>query len=583
MSEKRILVLVLGVVALLVGGLSIAPHLLARQTLGDAYQGIPFLYTDNEDFYIARSQEILDGHPEVGSPFYFEYKDHVAVQPPLGERLHAALAQATGLSLITVFMLAKFVFPALLFLLVAWLTLCLLKDERVMVRGLVAITAGLGATIAYDILSPGMILAVLQGQNVGLQLAFGTRPINPIMGGLGLFACILMLWRLWKDKNNVGLAGFAGLLLGFLNCYFFSWALGLAITGLLLLAAIASKDGRRILAFVIVLSLGLLLNVEMFINFLGNPAGQALALRNGLLLMHTPLLNKTVLIALGIFGVCSYIITRQGTKPKDLVQQPWWIFSAALLVGSLAALNEQVLTGRAIWPYHFVQYTKPIALLVGLVAVTRVVRGRWKSVWLGTCAALSIFFVFQSVVTAATYRSMENDFRARQAWAPVFSWLKKETPKESVVLTLGPKSGALAIWIPAFTSNNVYTSPYAMSGVDQARLEHNTFVEMRFEGVSSTEARTWLGAHEGTLRGIFYRDFFDVFQRRADDGWFSSVLDDLAVKYTDFVKKDFRTELSKYQLDYLVLDTGSASATRAELGLQEAASFDSYTIYRFQP
>lgn len=581
MNRKRVLGLILLVASLVVGGLSIAPHLLARQALGDAYRGIPFFYTDNEDFYIARTQEILDGHPSVGSPYFFEYKNQLPVQPPLGENVHAAISRLTGLSLVTVFLSAKFVLPAILFLLVACLVLRLLEDEDPWVRGLVAVTAGLAATIGYDVLGPRVLLAAIRGHDVGTYLLFGTRPINPITGALGLLGCLLLLWNLWKSKR-VAVAVISGILLGFLDCYFFSWALGLAITGLLVLAAIIGKDVRRAILFTVVLSIGLLMNVQMFVNFLGNPSGQFLALRNGLLLMHEPLLNKTLLLALVVFLGASFALVRQGSELKVLGRQPWWIFSFIFLLGGLVALNQQVLTGRAIWPYHFVQYTKPLAYLVSLVVVTRAVRGRWKTAWLALCMALSVFLLFQSVVAASTFRFMEGDFRARQSWAPIFSWLRA-TPKDSVVLAEGPLAGKLSGWIPAFTSNNVYTSPYAMSGVDQDRLEHNVFVDMRFDGVSSTDARAWLGAHEGALRGIFYRDFFDVFRRRQDDGWFSSVLDDLAVKYTDFQRNDFHDELSKYRIDYLVLDDGYASTTRAELDLEEVAAFSPYKIYRFRP
>lgn len=581
MNPKHVLVLSLSVASVLVGGLSIVPHLLARQALGDSYQGIPLFYTDNEDYYIARSQEVLDGHPEVGSPYYFEYKGSVAVQPPLSERLHAALSQMIGIPLIMVFLIAKFMLPAVLFCLVAWLAICLVKDELPHVQILVGITAGLGATIGYDALSPSQILAVLGNQDIGLHLSLWTRPINPISGGIFLFATLLMLWSLWKNKN-VGVAIFAGIVLGFSNSYFFSWGLGMSITGLLFLASLPMRDARRSLCFLMVLGISLLLNALMLLGFIGNPEGQTLALRNGLLLMREPLFNKVLLAALAVFAATSYGMVRQGMKPRELIKQPWWIFSLCILLGSLAALNQQILTGKAIWPYHFVQYTKPLAFVVVLAAVTAVARGRFRKPWHIACAALSIFFVFQSAVAASTYRAYENDFRTRQSWAPVFSWLK-ETPKESVVLALGPKSEALSIWIPAFTSNNVYISPYSMSGVPIERVEHNLFVEMRLEGVTTGTTQTWLIEHDQDIRTLFYRDWFDTFRRRDDQAWLDALRRDLAGKYAEFVLKDFRTELPKYRIDYLVTDEAYTSATLVELTLEEVARMNGFKIYRFLP
>jgi len=39
--------------------------------------------TANEDFYLARIQEILDGHPSVGSPAFSEYKNEPPLSPPV--------------------------------------------------------------------------------------------------------------------------------------------------------------------------------------------------------------------------------------------------------------------------------------------------------------------------------------------------------------------------------------------------------------------------------------------------------------------------------------------------------------------
>ena len=57
--------------SILVGLLSVAPHIISMYMLGNSYRGIPFLYSDNEDYYIARIHEIIDGHYLVGSPYFF--------------------------------------------------------------------------------------------------------------------------------------------------------------------------------------------------------------------------------------------------------------------------------------------------------------------------------------------------------------------------------------------------------------------------------------------------------------------------------------------------------------------------------
>ena len=58
--------------SILVGLIYAAPHLFFIISLGDKYHGLPLMATANEDAYIFRIREILDGHYLVGSPVYFE-------------------------------------------------------------------------------------------------------------------------------------------------------------------------------------------------------------------------------------------------------------------------------------------------------------------------------------------------------------------------------------------------------------------------------------------------------------------------------------------------------------------------------
>jgi len=71
--------------AVLVGLAVIAPHLLAQNALGRDYQGFPFLFKGNEDYYMAKIQEIVDGHWLANSPYLYDYKNKVSLVFPVGE------------------------------------------------------------------------------------------------------------------------------------------------------------------------------------------------------------------------------------------------------------------------------------------------------------------------------------------------------------------------------------------------------------------------------------------------------------------------------------------------------------------
>src|SRR3989338_5869552 len=89
-------------IAVIVGLIFIGPQLLFIFSLGDQYQGIPMMHTANEDFYLARIQEILDGHPAVSSHAFFEYKNQWPMQPPTVELLYALPSLLLGISLASV-------------------------------------------------------------------------------------------------------------------------------------------------------------------------------------------------------------------------------------------------------------------------------------------------------------------------------------------------------------------------------------------------------------------------------------------------------------------------------------------------
>ena len=72
--------------------------------------------TPNEDFYLARIQEILDGHPLVGSSAFYEYKGEWSIQPPTAEMIYALPSLIFGFAPASVLVASKFVLPFILFL-----------------------------------------------------------------------------------------------------------------------------------------------------------------------------------------------------------------------------------------------------------------------------------------------------------------------------------------------------------------------------------------------------------------------------------------------------------------------------------
>ena len=142
------------VFAVVVGTLCVLPQFLAPLALHDGYKGMQFLYLDDELTYRSLIQEVLDGHHTTASPHLYEYKDSQTIVYPTGVYFYALPAMLIGLSCMLV--LAKFLFPAILFFLV-YLLSCKLTGhdgkENSKTNIVNAVAAGLLVTLGMELIS----------------------------------------------------------------------------------------------------------------------------------------------------------------------------------------------------------------------------------------------------------------------------------------------------------------------------------------------------------------------------------------------------------------------------------------------
>lgn len=568
------------VLSLAVGALCVAPHFFAVRALGSDDRGIPFLYSDDEDIYLSRMQEIVDGHRRVGSVFFYEYKDVRPVQPPYGEWIYVGLSRILRASLPDTLVVAKFLFPAILFLLVYAFAWRLLPAERSRLRQLGAIAAAIAIVPGLDILRARDVWQLLNGQDVGLHLSLWTRPVNPILGGIVVFSYLNALWEAFVRRSRWAVIA-AGILLGASVFYFFCWGALISVTAIAGLCALIRKDWPRARMLASVVGISFAVSAGYWISgvqAIGGEAGRIVASRNGMLFTHAPLLNKTLIAGLFVFALASVFLIRRGTARRDLAREPWWFVSLSLLLGGFLALNQQVVTGREIWPFHFVQYTQPFAALATVVVAFHAFK-RWPKIIVAACIALSVTTLFLAALASQTYRSVLPDFRARQQEAALYDWLNRNTAKDSVVLVID-ENERMARQIPAFTSNNVYLVYWLIDGVPTDRILHNFFVFLRLNGVQPNDAEAYLRVHHSLVRGYFYEDWNQMF-KTTPDAWSDEKAKELAAGYATFMRRPFAEQLKKYRLDYITNVGPLDSKLQAELPpLETVGSVGPVWVYR---
>lgn len=554
-------------VAFAVGVLSAAPGILAVHALGQDYRGIPFLYLDDEDIYLARIHEIVDGHPMLGSVFLAEYKDSRPLLYPFGEFFYA-LPILAGIRPDIVIPAAKFVFPALLFLLVYALTRRLVSDPDGRDGRATSIAAGLLVTLGYGFTNVGYVVRYLAGSVQGLDLSVWTRLVNPVIGALLLFTSLLLVKRALETKRMRWFI-MAGILSGImLYNYYFSWMIGSAVLLSLFLLQAASKDRAQVKGLLVAGIADLAVCVPYLFNALqgmGTGDGASLSAKNGIAFTHAPVLNKVVLATSAFFIALTVVEWLKTRKLKEIVSRPWWVFCASLLLGSIIAFNQQVVTGRDLWSHHFVQYSIPFCMIACLVAVHEIVRPRVHRLWTAAVAVCLVLPIAFGIRAASNFAVVLPDFRARQADAPVFAWLDANQPTDCVVLVkeLGERLNRI---IPSYTHCDTYTTTWVFSGVPQERVLHGYFVYLRLNGVTADGIRTHLEAHPEEVRGYFFDDWATLFGRTRD-AWLIAKEEELAAGYAEFLKGDFAAQIRMYRADILLSETPMSETERASIGI----------------
>ncbi len=551
--------------ALLVGG----PSVLAVQALGGQYQGIPFLYQDSELAYLARIHDVLDGHPALGAPVFYEYKDVPAPLPPMGEYAYVALKEITFLPIDDIVVASKFVFPFILFLL-AYAAAYLLGSAGV-VRRLTALAAASAIIFGLDFVNPPYALSIVKAGSSVLYLSVWSRLVNPITGAILLFAFIgaLVLHMRGRKYAWVGL----GVTLGLMSGYIFSFALALTSLFIICASLFIEKRTRAACACICALILGGLINafqLPQFFAAIRSPDEQMFSLRNGLLLTHTPLIDKVLVLTTVVLAI-TLVVYRKRMKTFGAARDSILIISAFLAAG-FVDMNEQILTGRAIWPEHFVQYTVPIcylALSVGISLMvaayeSKTLRRVWQAILVVGIIACFAF----GLRTFGSYKAVLPDFADEERVAPALQWLDANTPDDCVVFTVeDPTVEILSDMVPALTHCDDYWSSYVFVGIPEARIEHNYLMRLRFASVTTAQAPAYIHQYNEEYRSVLFQDWKQIFWY-SNDPWLISISDrpaiqqyfdalevKLASDYGQEMKGNFESELKQYKIDYVMWDS----------------------------
>ncbi|OGZ08790.1 MAG: hypothetical protein A3D65_03265 [Candidatus Lloydbacteria bacterium RIFCSPHIGHO2_02_FULL_50_13] len=492
-SKKHLLAIFF---ALFCGVLVLAPQVIFIANEGDHYKGYYMMKTEAEWFYLARMQEFYD-EGRVGNPFLFEHKFYgPQFMQSGGEIILAAPGKLLGISIPTLNLIYKFVLPAITFLLLYALIFRLTKSAPWSIAG------GLMYILNPTWLYINNVSHLLQGDVSFFADFLYSRPVHGTLDGIILFLYFNILLTLHTTRNVRWFVGLGALLALSFYTYFYSFTFFLALNFVVVLLWLCCGKKREAGYLTLATIGGILIGIPKLLAIYAayhHPDYPLLAVLQPVEHGRTPVISKNGLMVSLFFVI--YLFRTKALRMVGIIRDHS-IFFLGLLITTFVVVNQQVLTGISLFSGH---YHHSFNIPIFVIALTFLasaatahflhsedtrsdvgVQGgntRWNLgerflrfhlVFPHLLRALpwlaAIIFIATGVfMQYAAYQNWAPQTSNEQRYMPALSWLRENTPKNSVVMA----NEALSDIIPVFTSNNDMWSrgaPLFLVPLDRARF-----------------------------------------------------------------------------------------------------------------
>lgn len=555
--------------AIFVGVVTLVPQLIAEHRMGSVYAGVHPQMNDDEIFYMARAQDIRDGHPTLGNPYLSEYKNEPSMQFWFPEAVLGWVGNLLFDDLRNVLLLWDFLFPVLLTIFTYAVLFAFTKDRLLSIAGTVFLHLGLFLQIFNRFPSPQFnFIFVLILMLALVQVVTGTHKkkwiwIATLSFG-ALFYVYTYYWTFWVIGLALAVAG---------NFLFFR-----------------SEGIHKQLS--IVLGGGLIIGLPYFLGMFTTSSlpyySETLA-RLGMLETHIP--SGFLIVSLSV-GLCLLYILFWGFKLLEFTPLSLLLFLCAL-TGTIA-VNQHIITGKNL---EFSSHYRLVSIFMVVFAFIFSVQSLFsrftlRSRYFSRLVFVAVTLIFSSVsaihvVWAQSIPTVQNI--SEQRFGPIFSWLNEHTKIDDVVFT----DDYLSPYIPAYTHNNIFFSHggnmyfVSQEEVRQRFLAQHYFDEpFSFDDVVRLEKQVYgtyyinRSAHQRTenrLRLLFGIPE-EVIERHPEGDMQSLVREEQELRARSFVDA-----LLGFRVDYLIWDKAIHPEWNLSNGamLHEVYSHDNILVYAF--
>ena len=532
------------ILALITGIISIAPQLYFALSAPE-YAGIQMFAADAEHHYLARIQEVRDGHPSLGNVF-LPNKDTPYLAPGLGEIITANLGRILFLDTIQFNVISKFIFPFTIFLLIYVFVYKIFASKNV------AIISSALAFFGSDLTSgPSYIKELFYFTSSAVNFLPYTRPVNPQISAIFLFVSLYIIFKIIRGEGGgrKNLPILLGVVSGLaIYAYVYVWSFLAVLIGLYFLYFLYSKNKECIKKFLYVILAHGIIAIPYWINFfqakLHIDYADAAA-RQGLFESHEFVFSMW--LAISLIAVLFFWPEKEYKNAKK--------FLLFIIIALWVAINQQIITGISLQQAHYHWFiTKPLIVSIIVAALfvyslEKIFRSR-KMIILGIAVPIAILFYHAILIQISSYKYQYPYYIERQRYSAVISYLKGTYEDPKNIWT----SSGLSWLLPAYTHHNALNNnfvKYYLNNRDY--LKKTLFLEYKLSGITPDNVIKVMISEKHKVSkhifGMYYQENYGRYDLIPDEA-----LEDLEREYLIFYYLDYIDIFKNLGIDLIVWD-----------------------------
>ncbi len=526
---------------LLFSFITIYPQLVLEHKLGSSYKGIQRSISDDELYYLARGNEIIEGNHN-GNPYFHELKDKPTVQFFLPEYITVKPLALLGFSITQIY----FFYDILLTFII----------------GLLTYMSFFTLTKSRFLSLSGMALLVF-----GVFFFFFNRSVSPQLNFI--FFLTEFIFNFIKSEGKSKLYFWLSLVnFGFLfYVYVYFWTFYvvlLFISGLFFWFCNSMEIGKKLLYM---LGGGTVLGSYYFYTIFEAkklPEFSDTMSRLGGVMTHFP--SGTFIVGLStILLIIFFFLYKKGTVALNQLN----IFLLSGIFTCMIVVNQHIITGvghQFAAHYHLPAVYWFVFFIIFLISEIKSISKKQSAILIIISYILIIQGAYigdQTVMSLYRYvrhfNIITEDEVYVQNYSGIFNWLNKNTEKNDVVYA----NEDISNYIPAYTHDDVV---YSLNGILHFVPDDEIFRRVFINNVFSVTDEKFVREH---IRQLFYIRFVDSYghtmkvnkvrkifgMQPIEQEYFPKVAIDKVLKTFDTLRKEKLVDLfHQYRIDYFVWD-----------------------------